>query len=335
MKTRKIGALSCHAIGLGCMNLSHGYGEPVTFEQADTLLNHALDQGYNSLDTAALYGCGANEALIGKVLASRRNDFVLASKCGMFSNEQGIREINGRPDAIRKVCEQSLQRLQTDVIDLYYLHRLDPKVAIEESVGALSDLVREGKIREVGLSEISADTLRRAMAEHPIAAVQSEYSLWTRNPEIALSKACAELGTTLVAFSPVARGFLGVLDNRSLSSNDFRYNMPRFSERHYPKNLALLEAAKPLAERADCSLTQLGLAWLLAQGEHILPIPGTQKIAHLDENLASANLVIEPKILGQLSALINHQTVSGLRYPPAAQKDVDTELFESEIGGNG
>ena len=331
MKTRKIGSLSCNAIGLGCMNLSHGYGDPVTFEQADVLLNRALDQGYNLFDTAALYGFGANETLIGQVLSNRRDEFLLASKCGMYRNDGGVREINGRPEAIRKVCEQSLQRLKTDVIDLYYLHRLDPDVAIEESVGALADLVREGKIREVGLSEISAPTLRRAFTEHPIAAVQNEYSLWTRNPEIALSQACAELGTTLVAFSPVARGFFGELDNKSLQKSDFRYNMPRFSAEHYPANSALLEEMKPLAEQSDCSLAQLALAWLLAQGEHILPIPGTQNIAHLDDNLASADLVIEPKILSQLNELINQETVSGLRYPAAAQADVDTERFDIEL----
>ena len=331
MKTRKIGSLNCNAIGLGCMNLSHGYGEPVTFEHADVLLNRAIDQGYDLFDTAALYGFGANEVLIGKVLAKRRNEFVLASKCGMYRNEQGVREINGRPEAIRKVCEQSLQRLQTDVIDLYYLHRLDPDVAVEESVGALADLVREGKIREVGLSEISASTLHRAFSEHPIAAVQNEYSLWTRNPEIALSKACQELGATLVAFSPVARGFFGELDNNSLQDSDCRYNMPRFSAEHYPANLALLREMKPLAEQESCSLAQLALAWLLAQGEHILPIPGTQNLSHLEDNLASVNLDINPETLSQLDELINQETVSGLRYPAAAQADVDTERFENEL----
>ncbi|MGB1239740.1 MAG: aldo/keto reductase [Pseudomonadales bacterium] len=331
MKTRKIGSLECGVIGLGCMNLSHGYGEPTSFEQGEALLQRALDVGYKLLDTAALYGFGANEELLGKALRARRDEFVLASKCGMYRNEQGEREINGRPEAIRKVCEQSLRRLQTETIDLYYLHRLDPQVAVEESVGALGDLVREGKIREVGLSEVSADTLRRAMFEYPVAAVQSEYSLWTRNPEIALSQACAELGVTLVAFSPVARGFFGGLDASTLQPADFRYNMPRFSAQNYPKNLALLEQMRPLAERAACSVPQLALAWLLAQGDHVLPIPGTQRIAHLEENLASAALEIDPEILKAAGNVINQDTVVGVRYPESAQLDVDTERFENEF----
>ncbi|CAG0911149.1 unnamed protein product, partial [Cyprideis torosa] len=235
------------------MSLSHAYGTPPSEKEAEQVLLQALDMGYSMLDTAALYGFGNNETLLGKVLKGRRNEFVLASKCGMFKNDAGVREINGRPEMLKKTCEDSLRRLQTDVIDLYYLHRWDRNVPIEDSVGALSDLVAEGKIRDIGLSEVSADTLRKAHRTHPIAAVQTEYSLWTRNAEIAVLDACRELGATFVAFSPLARAFLtGKLrDVNALEEKDIRRGMPRFYADNYAVNLQLLSRVEEIAEAED------------------------------------------------------------------------------------
>ncbi len=222
MDQRKLGDFEVSAIGLGCMSLSHAYGSPPPRDQAERVLKGALDAGYTFLDTAAVYGVGHNETLVGEVLKDRRSDYVLASKCGLTNGDQ--RELNGHPDVLKATCEGSLKRLQTDVIDLYYLHRWDKRVPIEDSVGALADLVKEGKIRAIGLSEVSAPTLRRAHAVHPIAALQTEYSPWTRNPEIAVLDACRELGVTFVAFSPVGRGFLagGVSDAACLIRRRWR-----------------------------------------------------------------------------------------------------------------
>jgi aryl-alcohol dehydrogenase-like predicted oxidoreductase len=269
------------------MNLSHAYGTPPEPEAAERILLEALELGYSLLDTAALYGFGANESLLGNVLRGRRDQFVLASKCGMFKDEAGKREINGRPEVIKKTCEDSLRRLQTDVIDIYYLHRWDRNVPIEDSVGAMSELVAEGKIKEIGLSEVSAETLRKAHAVHPVAAVQTEYSLWTRNPEIAVLDACSDLGVAFVAFSPLARGYLtGKLKDVSLfEPADIRRNMPRFAPDNYARNLALLQQIEQIAEEEGCSLAQLALAWLLGKGDNIIPIPGTTRLEHLRENI--------------------------------------------------
>ncbi|WP_290910732.1 aldo/keto reductase, partial [Halomonas sp.] len=231
------------AIGLGCMNLSHGYGQPVPEAEALRALDAAFDMGYRHFDTATLYGATANERLVGKALSTKRDEILLASKCGMAMDpEQGKKVIDGRPATLRRQCEESLARLDTDHLDLYYLHRWDRNLAIEESVGELGRLVAEGKIGAVGLSEVSAATLRRAQAEHPIAAVQSEYSLWTRNPEIAVIEACREAGAAFVAFSPLGRGFLSgaVTDATRLAEGDMRRSLPRFSAEHLPHNLALL-----------------------------------------------------------------------------------------------
>ncbi|MDP3085889.1 MAG: aldo/keto reductase [Rubrivivax sp.] len=332
MKTRHIADLAVPALGLGCMNLSHAYGAPPPPAQAEALLLEALDLGVTLFDTAALYGFGANETLVGRVLKPHRDRIVLASKGGMAGVEgaDGMkRVIDGRPDAIRRNCEDSLRRLQTDRIDLYYLHRWDKSVPIEDSVGAMADLVRAGKLRHVGLSEVSAATLRRAHAVHPIAAVQSEYSLWTRNPEIALDAACRELGTALVAFSPLARGYLtGTLrDVAGLDAKDIRRGMPRFHAEHYAANLKLLGAYEALANEAGCSPAQLALAWLLARGEHVLPIPGTTRSAHLRENLGAVDVQLTPELLARLDAAIGQHNVSGARYSAATQLEVDSEAF--------
>jgi aryl-alcohol dehydrogenase-like predicted oxidoreductase len=239
------------------------------------------------------------------------------------------RVIDGRPEVIRQNCEESLARLGTDVIDLYYLHRWDKKVPIEDSVGALSDLVRAGKIREIGLSEVSATNLRKAHAVHPIAALQTEYSLWTRNPEIAVLKACEELGITFVAFSPVARGFLcGALrDIGALGANDIRRTMPRFATDSYAANLSLLEGYQAIAREVGCTPAQLALAWLLHKDGKLIPIPGTQNIRHLEDNMAAANVVLSPEYMQRLEALINPQTVKGARYNAVGNSEVDTEEF--------
>ncbi|WP_417222661.1 aldo/keto reductase [Amphritea sp.] len=329
MNTRKLGSFECSPIGLGCMSLSHAYGTPPSEKAAEQILLQALDLGYSMLDTAALYGFGNNETLLGKVLKGRRNEFVLASKCGMFKNDAGVREINGRPEVITKTCEDSLRRLQTDVIDLYYLHRWDRNVLIEDSVGALSDLVAAGKIREIGLSEVSADTLRKAHKVHPIAAVQTEYSLWTRNPEIAILAACRELGASFVAFSPLARAFLtGKLKDVSvLEAKDIRRGMPRFSPENYAQNLQLLDQVEKVAKAENMTLTQLSLAWLLAQGDNIIPIPGTTNLDHLKENISAVECSLSAEASAQLDQLINQQTVVGHRYNPATQAEIDTEEF--------
>lgn len=334
MKYRTLGPLQVSAIGLGCMNLSHAYGAPVTAEQGERVLLSALDAGVTLFDTAALYGFGANEILVGRVLKPHRQKFTLASKCGMQGvdvNGDGklLRVIDGRPQTIRKTCEDSLRRLQTDVIDLYYLHRWDKKVPIEDSVGALSDLVRKGHIRSIGLSEVSAATLRRAHAVHPIAAVQTEYSLWTRNPEIAVLDACKELGVAFVAFSPVARGFLcGQLqDVNTLDAKDIRRSMPRFAPDNYAANLKLLPAYRQVAQEMGCSQAQLALAWLLHRGEHIIPIPGTTSAAHLAEDLAAVDLRLSPAVMARLDALINQKNVVGSRYNAQGNSEVDTEDF--------
>ena len=331
MQKRTLGPFSVSAIGLGCMNLSYGYGTPPDRETATRLLHQALDLGYTHLDSAALYGFGANEALLGEALHGRRDEYLLASKCGIFKNAEGVREIDGRPEVLKRTCEDSLRRLRTEVIDLYYLHRWDRRVPIEDSVGALSELVGEGKVKTIGLSEVSADTLRKAHAVHPITALQSEYSLWTRNPEIKVLQACRELGVTLVAFSPLARAFLtGKLrDPETLEAKDLRRKMPRFEAQNYSANLKLLNGFSVIADEVGCSMAQLALAWLLAKGENIIPIPGTTSLDHLQENAAAADVALSPETVVRLDRLINQDTVLGPRYDAATQSDVDTEEFNN------
>jgi len=334
MKNRKLGQFQVSEIGLGCMNLSHAYGPPVSEAQAEKVLLKALDSGVTFFDTAALYGFSANETLVGKVLKPHRQKFTLASKCGMTGvdvNGDGklVRVIDGRPETIRKTCEDALKRLQTDVIDLYYLHRWDKKVPIEDSVGALSDLVRQGKIQSIGLSEVSASTLRKAHAVHPITAVQTEYSLWTRNPEIAVLQACQELGAAFVAFSPVARGFLcGPLAIESLDAKDIRKSMPRFTAENYATNFKLFAPYQNLANEAGCSAAQLALAWLLHKAPHIIPIPGTTSVSHLTDDLGASDVKLSAELMAKLEALINEKTVQGNRYSAQANSEVDTEVFD-------
>ena len=334
LPTRKLGPFEVSAIGLGCMNLSHAYGAPVSAEQGERVLLAALDAGVTLFDTAALYGFGANETLVGKVLKPHRHKFILASKCGMQGVDVAgdgklVRVIDGRPATLQKTLEDSLRRLQTDVIDLYYLHRWDKSVPIEDSVGAMADMVKKGHIRSIGLSEVSSETLRKAHAVHPIAAVQTEYSLWTRNPEIAVLQACKELGTAFVAFSPVARGFLcgTPIDVSALDAKDIRRAMPRFLPDNYAANVKLLPAYHAIAEQAGCSPSQLALGWLLQKASHIIPIPGTTSVAHLLDDLDAANVTLSISAIDQLGSLINEHSVQGARYNAQSAVEVDTETY--------
>ncbi|TXS90311.1 aldo/keto reductase [Parahaliea maris] len=328
MQQRNIGTFSVPAIGLGCMNLNHAYGHAPDEASAIGLLREAFELGVRHFDTAALYGFGSNEKLVGKALRDLRPHIHLASKCGM-TGVDGKKVIDGRPETLAQTVEQSLASLQTDHIDLYYLHRWDKQVPVEDSVGALAKMVEQGKIGAIGLSEVSADTLRKAQAVHPITAVQTEYSLWTRNAEIAVLEACRELGVTFVAFSPLARGFLSgaVHDVSQLSEKDIRRNMPRFQAPNFQANLALYREFAALAEGAGCTPGQLALCWLLGQGEHIVPIPGTRSIAHLRENVAAGDVQLDLAVLESAGQLINQDSVHGTRYGAATQVEIDTEEF--------
>jgi aryl-alcohol dehydrogenase-like predicted oxidoreductase len=329
MQTRKLGSAQVSEIGFGCMSLSHAYGDRPDRATAEAVLHAALDAGHTHIDTASLYGLGANETLVGEVLGARRKAFHLASKCGLWLGPDGKRLIDGRPSSLRKTLEDSLRRLKTDFIDLYYLHRIDPDTPIEETAGAFADFQREGKIGGWGLSECSAETLRQAHAVHPLTAVQTEYSLWTRNAEIAVLGACRELGVTFVAFSPLARGYLtGTLtDPEVFEPKDIRRFMPRFYPDNYPANLKLLAPYSDIARELGCTPGQLALAWLLAQGDHIIPIPGTGKLDHLAENAGAAQVRLDPAIAARVGAIINQHTVPGPRYNAANQQDVGTEEF--------
>jgi len=309
------------------MCLSHAYGTPPSPAEAANVLHRAIDIGYTMLDSAALYGFGNNETLLGNALKDRRQEYVLTSKCGMFKNAQGVREIDGRPETLRRTCEDSLRRLQTEVIDLYYLHRWDKRLPLEDQIGTLGDLVSEGKVRTIGLSEVSAATIRRAHAVHPLTAIQTEYSLWTRNAEVAVLDTCRELGIAFVAFSPIARGFLSDAppDPAALPPKDIRLGMPRFQGNHWPHNLSLLPPVRDLAREQGCTVAQLALAWVLARGEHVVPIPGTTRVDHLEENAAASGVRLSPGTIARLDAIINPATVSGARYNDATLPEIDTE----------
>ncbi len=329
MQQRQIGPFTVSAIGFGCMNVSMGYGPRPDDEESGKLLNAALDHGYSFLDTAAMYGGGHNESLIGKYLSNRRDEYVLASKCGIAKDAAGKITRDGRPEVLRQTCELSLRQLHTDVIDLYYLHRIDPDVPIEESVGELGRLVEQGKIRTIGLSEISADSLRRAHAVHPVTAVQSEYSLWSRTPEQKILASCAELGIAFVQFSPLARQFLTgrCRDVTHVAEDDIRATIarPRFEPENFARNQALLVPFGEIAARNNCTLAQLALAWLLARGDHIVPIPGTKHMDWMIENAGAADVVLDAATVTELDALINEDTVAGHRYTDELMKSTDSE----------
>ena len=330
MPTRQVGPFTVSALGLGCMNLSHGYGLRPSEEDAAALLNRALDLGCSFIDTAAIYGAGANERLIGKAIMHRRGAFTLASKCALDSVD-GRRLLDGRPATIAATLDRALQRLGADVIDLYYLHRLDKAVPVEDSVGALARAVEAGKIRAIGLSEMSAATVRRAHAVHPVAAVQTEYSPWVRNPEVAVLDACRALGIGFVAFSPVARGFLaGSVRQADWRPDDIRATMPRFLEPQLSRNLVLFERFRTLAADAGATPAQLSLAWVLSRGAHVVPIPGPRSIAHLEEKFAPRARRFDAATLAAVDALFLPGAIHGTRYPPALQAQIDTELLPEE-----
>ncbi len=326
--SRPLGGRQVNPVGLGCMSLSWAYGVPPGEDYAIALLNKALDLGYDHLDTANIYGLGHNETLLGKALKTRRNEFFLATKMGIVV-EGPNRGIDCSPEAIHRNIDLSLQRLQTDRVDLYYMHRFDPKVPVADMAGTMGELIAAGKIGSYGVSEWSAAHIREAHAVTPMAAVQTEYSLWTRNPEIAVLDTCAELGITFVAFSPVGRGVLanGVRDVEALPEKDLRRTMPRFNAENWPINLGLIDRFNAIAAREGASPAQLSLAWVLAQGAHVVAIPGSADQAHLAENIARHDWVPSTELLVELDALINRHTVAGPRYGPMIQATVDTEEF--------
>ena len=328
MLMRDLASTSVPAIGLGCMNLSHAYGPPTSREAGLRLLERAFELGIRHFDSAALYGFGQNEELLAPFVRKHRDDILLVSKCGI-RKENGTRTIDGHPEKLRQDLEHSLRRLQTDVIDLYYLHRYDKVTPIEDSVGEMSRFVSEGKVRAIGLSEVSAETLRKAHAVHPLAAVQSEYSPWSRNVEIAVLDACARLGIAFVAFSPLARGFLTSvdLDPSTFGEKDIRSGMPRFKEPHFADNRAWLPAYRVIADEAGCTPAQLALAWVLQRGDHVHAIPGTTSIAHLEEDFAALDTALPEDALRSVEDVVNRNTVSGGRYSAPTQAEIDTEEF--------
>ena len=327
--TRTIAGAALHPVGLGCMNLSWAYGTPPSRDDGAALLGRALDLGYNHLDTARIYGTGQNEALIGETLAGRRNQFFLASKCGI-TVDGPKRGVDCSPAAITAAIEESLRLLQTDHIDLYYMHRFDPKLPVAEAVGALARAVEAGKIGAYGVSEWSAAHIREAHPVHPVGAVQTEYSLWTRNVELGVLETCRELEVALVAFSPVGRGALAGLlrDPATLEDSDLRTKMPRFNPDNWPRNRALIDALDALASEAGVTAAQLALAWVLSRGEHVHVIPGTTNLQHLADNHAAADLPLPQDLFDRADALINERTVAGHRYHDAIRPTIDTEEFE-------
>jgi aryl-alcohol dehydrogenase-like predicted oxidoreductase len=323
MKTRIIGGLEVSAIGLGCMGMSVLYGER---DEAGSIatVHHALDRGLTFIDTADMYGAGHNEELLGEALKDRRQEAVLATKFGNLRLPDGSTDVCGRPDYVIEACEKSLARLKTDVIDLYYVHRIDPEVPIEDTVGAMARLMEQGKIRHIGLSEAAPETIRRAHATHKITALQTEYSLWSREVEDEILPTCRELGIGFVPYSPLGRGFLsGTIPSRdSLIESDRRLAHPRFAEENIEQNKRLVEALGAVAAEAGASPAQIAIAWLLAQGEDIVPIPGTKKIKWLDENIAATELVLTAGQLQALEEAFPPGVTAGDRYPPGGMKRV-------------
>jgi aryl-alcohol dehydrogenase-like predicted oxidoreductase len=318
MKTRKLGPLTVSALGLGCMGMSEFYGQRDDTESIATL-HRALELGVTLLDTADMYGPFINEELVGRAIVGKRERVVLATKCGIVRDpsDPTKRGINGTARYIRESCEASLRRLGVDVIDLYQLHRVDPATPIEESAAALGDLVKAGKVRAIGLSEASSATLRRAHAVHPLASVQTEYSLWTRDPEDDVLATCEELGIGFLAYSPLGRGFLTGTIKRveDLGPGDFRHGSPRFQGDNFDKNLAIVAQVERIAKELGVTPSQLALAWVLAQREFIVPIPGTKRRTYLEENCAAAEVKLAPEDLERLSGAVPRGMASGTRYP--------------------
>jgi aryl-alcohol dehydrogenase-like predicted oxidoreductase len=327
MEKRVLGneGLEVSAIGLGCMGMSDFYGESDE-ERSISVLHRALDIGVVFWDTADMYGPFENEKLVGRALSGRRDEVVLATKFGVVRGEDGsMKGIDGSPEYVRKACDASLRRLGVDHVDLYYQHRVDPEVPIEDTVGAMAELVAAGKVRHLGLSEAAPDTLRRAVEVHPITALQTEYSLWSRDPEAEILDTCRELGIGFVAYSPLGRGFLtgAIRSPDDLDPDDWRRQNPRFQGSNFDRNLELVEQVKRIADEKGCTPAQLALAWLLAQGDDVVPIPGTRHIDRLEQNAAAAEIELTGDELSRLESVIPPEMVAGTRYPEASMKAVD------------
>jgi aryl-alcohol dehydrogenase-like predicted oxidoreductase len=324
MEYRRLGknSLVVSAMGLGCMGMSQSYGTPDDAESIATI-HHALDQGMMFLDTADMYGAGVNEELVGRAIAKRRDEVILATKFGNQRHPDGSMTVNGRPEYVQQACEASLRRLKIPAIDLYYQHRVDPNVPIEDTIGAMSRLVEQGKVRYLGMSEAGASTIRRAHAVHPITALQNEYSLWTRDVEGEILSVCRELGIGFVAYSPLGRGMLtGQLKRNDFAENDFRKISPRFQGENFSKNLELVERVKSIAAEKKCTPAQLALAWVMGQGDDIVPIPGTKRRKYLDENLAAMQVKLTPADMARINEAAPPGVAVGLRYPEVHMKRV-------------
>jgi len=327
MKYRKLGstAVEISAIGLGCMGMSEFYGEP-NDDESLKVLNRALDLGINFFDTADVYGRGKNEELVGKVVRERRNEVVLATKFGNVRDNTGAWvDVSGKPEFVQKQCEASLKRLGITTIDLYYQHRVDPNVPIEETVGAMARLVEQGKVRHLGLSEAAPATIRRAHKTHPISALQTEYSLWTRDPEAEVIPTCRELSITFVPYSPLGRGFLtgSIKKLDDLGANDYLRNAPRFQGDNFERNVQIQNRLEEIAREKKCTPSQLALAWLLAQGDDIVPIPGTKRLNYLEQNAAAVQVKLSPQDLRRIDEVAPAGVAAGARYPEAGMSRVN------------
>jgi len=318
MQYRRLGksSLIVSAIGLGCMGMSQSYGTPDDQESTATI-HHAIDRGITMLDTADMYGGGTNEELVGRAIAKRRNEVIVATKFGNMRQPDGrFLGVNGKPEYVQAACEASLKRLNISNIDLFYLHRVDTNVPIEETVGAMARLIEQGKVRYLGLSEAGAKTIRRAHATYPIAALQSEYSIWTRDPEGDILSTCRELGIGLVPYSPLGRGILtGSVKSADFGPKDFRRISPRFQGENFNKNLELVQRIEKIATEKNCTPAQLALAWVLAQGDDIVPIPGTKRRTYLDQNLGALDVKLTAADLKRIDELAPRGAAVGARYP--------------------
>ncbi len=327
MNKRKLGSTSVWVspIGLGCMGMSEFYGTKNDEESIKTI-HRAIDLGVDFLDTADMYGPYLNEELVGKAVHGIRNKITLATKFGIVRSEDPAKRfINGKPEYVKSSCEGSLKRLKTDHIDLYYLHRVDPNTPIEETIGAMADLVKEGKVRYIGLSEASVNTLKRAIKIHPITALQTEFSLWSRDPEEEILPFCKDNHISFVAYSPLGRGFLtgNIKRMEDLAVDDYRRFSPRFQGDNFQKNLDLVKLIEKIASEKDCTPSQLALAWVLSQGEHIIPIPGTKRISYLEENLGALEIHLNAKDIKEIDELFPKDIVAGTRYPESMMNSVN------------